>query len=116
MYVCRILLKLWEEMAESNLERLKLNDFIYVAGTLESYKKANKCGKSYLCYEVGCSSIHTTLFFFNLYLKHFSYCLSCISTLGVGFFSLVLELNSCLNLGEDDLPFSILANMHWPLD
>lgn len=76
MYVCRIFLKLWEEMAESNLERLKPNDFIYVAGTLESYKKDNKCGKSYLCYEVEYSSIHITIFSFNLHFKHFSYSLS----------------------------------------
>ncbi|XP_022144256.1 protein OSB1, mitochondrial-like [Momordica charantia] len=54
----RVFLKLWEEMAESNLERLKPNDFIYVAGTLESYKKDNKCGKSYLCYELTVSELN----------------------------------------------------------
>lgn len=57
VHVCRISLKLWGEMAKSHLESLNPNDFIYVAGTLESYKKADKCGKSYLSYEVGCSSI-----------------------------------------------------------
>ena len=64
MHVCRILLKLWEEMAESYIERLKPNDFIYVAGTLESYKKADKCGKSFLSYEVGCSIFHLKILFF----------------------------------------------------
>lgn len=88
MLLCRIFLKLWEEMAKSCIERLKPNDFIYVAGTLESYKKADECGKSYLSYEVRCSSIHMKIFFFYLYLKH-TYCLSCISTDRIDFLSLV---------------------------
>ncbi|CAK9312607.1 unnamed protein product [Citrullus colocynthis] len=54
----RIFLKLWEEMAKSCIERLKPNDFIYVAGTLESYKKADECGKSYLSYELTVSELN----------------------------------------------------------
>lgn len=51
-------------MAESWIERLKPNDYVNVAGPLESYKKVGKSGKSYLSYQVRCFSIHMMIFLF----------------------------------------------------
>uniref|UniRef100_A0A9I9CZT7 Protein OSB1 n=1 Tax=Cucumis melo TaxID=3656 RepID=A0A9I9CZT7_CUCME len=45
-------------MAESWIERLKPNDYIYVAGTLESYKNAAKSGTSSLSYRLTVSELN----------------------------------------------------------
>ncbi|KGN62549.1 protein OSB1, mitochondrial [Cucumis sativus] len=54
----RIFLKLEKEMAESWIERLKPNDYVNVAGPLESYKKVGKSGKSYLSYQLTVSELN----------------------------------------------------------
>ncbi|XP_021820893.1 protein OSB1, mitochondrial-like [Prunus avium] len=48
----RILLKMWDEMAELCFKHLKPNDFIYVAGRLGSYTKADQNGNSRLYHEL----------------------------------------------------------------
>ncbi|BFG17901.1 hypothetical protein CerSpe_041750 [Prunus speciosa] len=48
----RILLKMWDEMAELSFKHLKPNDFIYVAGRLGSYTKADQNGNSRLYHEL----------------------------------------------------------------
>lgn len=53
----RILLKMWDEMAELCFKHLKPNDFIYVAGRLGSYTKADQNGNSRLYHEVSLFAI-----------------------------------------------------------
>ncbi|XP_027153862.1 protein OSB1, mitochondrial [Coffea eugenioides] len=48
----RILLKMWEEMAEMAMHHLKPNDFVYVSGNLRSYVKADRNGDPRIWYEV----------------------------------------------------------------
>ena len=48
----RVLLKMWDEIAEMSRNHVKPNDFVYVRGHLGSYVKADGNGDPRRCYEV----------------------------------------------------------------
>ncbi|OVA10500.1 Primosome PriB/single-strand DNA-binding [Macleaya cordata] len=48
----RILLKMWDKMAEISIKHLKEKDYIYVSGQLGSYRKVDSCGNERTLYEV----------------------------------------------------------------
>lgn len=55
----RILLKMWDEMAETSWKHLRAEDFVYVSGQLGSYAKASEGGQSRTYYEVTIDNIMT---------------------------------------------------------
>ncbi|XP_057469274.1 protein OSB1, mitochondrial-like [Actinidia eriantha] len=48
----KVLLKMWDEMADISIKHLKPNDCIYVSGHLGSYTKVDDNGKLHTAYEV----------------------------------------------------------------
>jgi len=56
-FVNRILMEMWDEMAEMCLKHLEPNDFVYVSGRVWSYKKDLKT-----CYKVQKLIIFLTAF------------------------------------------------------
>ncbi|CDP16315.1 unnamed protein product [Coffea canephora] len=48
----RIMLKMWDEMAEMSMHHVKPNDFVYIWGNLGSYMKADKNGNPRMFYKV----------------------------------------------------------------
>lgn len=48
----RVLLKMWNEMAEITVQHLKPNDLIYVSGYLGWYTKLEEYGRCIRCHEV----------------------------------------------------------------
>ncbi|KAJ8538038.1 hypothetical protein K7X08_014578 [Anisodus acutangulus] len=48
----KVMLKMWDEMAEVSMEHLKPKDLVYVSGHLGSYTKADENGKQRMRYEV----------------------------------------------------------------
>ncbi|KAH0680485.1 hypothetical protein KY285_021512 [Solanum tuberosum] len=54
----KVMLKMWDEMAEVSMEHLKSNDLVYVWGHLGSYTKTDENGKHKMRYQVDVKEIN----------------------------------------------------------